>query len=211
MQSLQEELDSLKPYFISIRVVDGIYVLDIILKDKWVMLESEVIKPIRDKKTINYYLIYSENATIDDLILFAKQVINYNLEQEEKQALLKAKYEEIKNLFNEKSLDELKRVRFEIDEEQPVKILPSPTIVNTNNIKIGENEIELTDEEREFLEEEKRAENFRKYQEINKISKPKLETIQTNPIPEKMEIESNQSDCLCGSDEACEKCIDKKY
>ena len=46
-------------------------------------------------------------------------------------------------------------MRFEIDEEQPVKILPSPTIVNTNNIKIGENEIELTDEEREFLEEEK--------------------------------------------------------
>ena len=34
------------------------------------MLESENIKPIRDKKTFNYYLIYSENASIDDLILF---------------------------------------------------------------------------------------------------------------------------------------------
>ena len=77
-------------------------------------------------------------------------------------------------------------------------------------------EIELTDEDREILEEEARAERNRRAIESKKKTtgiKPIAKKIELPP-KRKIEMAMNEreeySDCDCGADEACDKCIDKK-
>ena len=73
----------------------------------------------------------------------------------------------------------------------------------------------LTEEEREMLEEEARAENFRRKREAEKLNgkvKPKMnvELPPRRKISEAIIANTLMPDCECGPDEACEKCIDSK-
>jgi uncharacterized Zn finger protein len=60
-----------------------------------------------------YTMFYSETKSFDQILDFIEEkVINYNLEVEEKERLLKAKVEELKRVFETKSLDELNHLKF---------------------------------------------------------------------------------------------------
>lgn len=218
--NIQKTLDLFKPYLLSIRILENMYFVDLLLKDDWVMLESPTIESMRgEDKSLNYRMLYSQNneITLDDLLLFAKSIIDFNIDKEAKHELLKAKVQELKESFKNKSLDELKKLKFVVDEDNFIPPLNEFDVnVESNFLPIQEN-IELSEEEREIIEEEKRAEKFRELQNKNKISK----TIKTNkinielPIKQvvvKTDIENNNSKiCECGDDEACDKCIDTKY
>ncbi len=76
--------------------------------------------------------------------------------------------------------------------------------------------IELTDEDREVLEEEARAERNRKIQENLKQKQSAIPITKKIELPPKRKMEmvtterDFESDCDCGPNDACEKCIDKK-
>jgi hypothetical protein len=75
--------------------------------------------------------------------------------------------------------------------------------------------IELTEEEREMLEEDARAERNRKAL-ASKKNKPVNNMASKVELPPKRKIEmaiadrDYETDCDCGENEACDKCIDKK-
>jgi len=117
---------------------------------------------------------------------------------------------------------------FEVEVEQPieqpieeeiveeVETPAQPPLPNAEFLDKDGNPIELTEEDRELLEEEARAERNRQIIEARKqktgvknISK-KVELPPKKPKMEMAHVTSSYTDCGCGEDEACDKCIDSK-
>jgi hypothetical protein len=100
----------------------------------------------------------------------------------------------------------------EVVEEETIN--ESPSINNAAYLDENGNPIEMTEEELEMLEEEARAERNRKA--LGRKNNPISNMAKKVELPPKRKIEmamadsDYESDCECGPEEACEKCIDKK-
>ena len=235
MANLQKTLDALQPYVIGIRYLDGIPVVDTVFKDGWTLPDSNLIDKAKGNDEMNYYMLFSnkDGIGLDELLEYVSITIKVNVEKEKKHELLKVKVNELKELFKKTSLAKLQRLVFSFDEEDLMPVLSdlnldetnievkTEEISNINSTEIEEqptqpeiNEKELTDEELEILEEEKRAENYKKIKEQQKSSS-QLETIKNKvELPPKKTIQSELKEieeiCDCGPYDACAKCIDKK-
>jgi hypothetical protein len=251
MSNIQKTLDSLQPYVISIRYVDGTPVVDAIFKEGWTVPDDSKIKKIKGNDDMNYFMIFSEveGIGLDELLAYVDRTIKLNQEREKKHDLLRKKVNELKELFKKTSLTKLSRLKFgfededltpklddfDVDDEFDEQTFDEPSVIQTfdepsviqepntkpsitSNVPFLDEDgkpIEMTEEEKEMLEEEARAERNRKVLE-NK--KPKT----INPIAKKVELPPKpkpqlsiadndfETDCECGSEEACEKCIDQK-
>jgi hypothetical protein len=124
MSSIQKTLDSLQPYVIGIRYLEGLPLVDTVFKEGWTVPEDSSITKIKGDEGMNYYMIYSEKkgVGIDELLSFVDKTIKLNLEREKKHELLRVKVEELKKLFKDNSLAKLSRLKFTFSEED---ILPS--------------------------------------------------------------------------------------
>lgn len=246
MKNIQETLDSLQPYVISIRYVDGTPVVDTIFKEGWTVPDDAKIKKIKGNDDMNYFMIFSEveGIGLDELLAYVDKTIKLNQEREKKHDLLRKKVNELKELFRKTSLTKLSRLKFgfededltpklddfdvddDFDEEtvasteQPFgeEVTKEPTFkpsITSDIPYLDENgkPIEMSEEEKEMLEEEARAQrNIRALQNnkpkaINHIAKK----VELPPKP-KLSIADNdfETDCECGPNEACDKCIDQK-
>jgi len=251
MSNIQKTLDSLQPYVIGIRYVQGVPLVDVIYKEGWTVPEDKSIKKVKGDEGMNYYMIFSEAEGIglDELLADVERTIKFNQEREKKHELLKVKVNELKELFKKHPLTKLNKLKFVLGEEdlvpnlndfdvddelddftpQPNHVaepkvhdvieeeIPEPTFTEPSTyVDENGNPIEMSDDEREMLEEEARAERNRammakkKESAISKVSK-KVEL----PPKRKIEMAINEqhdydTDCECGPNEACDKCIDKK-
>ena len=122
MSSIQKTLDSLQPYVIGIRYLEGLPLIDTVFKEGWSVPEDPVITKVKGDEGMNYYMIYSEKkgVGIDELLSFVDKTIKLNLEREKKQDLLRVKVEELKRLFKDNSLVKLSRLKFNFSEEDVV-------------------------------------------------------------------------------------------
>ena len=126
MANLQKALNALKPYVISIRYVEDLVVVDTIFKTGWNLIESSTIKRIKgEDETLNYYMIFSDNPNIglDELLDYVSNVIKINLDREKKHDLLRAKVNELKEVFKKHTLSQLSRLKFIIADEELVPTL----------------------------------------------------------------------------------------
>lgn len=255
--NIQKTLDSLQPYVISIRYLEGTPLVDAVFKEGWNVPDDPKIKKIKGDNDMNYFMLLSEDPAIglDELLGFVEKTIKLNIEREKKHDLLKVKFNELKEVFKKTSLDKLKNLKFTFAEEDLVptltefdmddfdeeEIIPQPLPqeklvpeeynipeeyeeVDSTPIKIEHTPyldedgipIELSEDDMELLAEEARAEQNRQYLE----SKNKKNT--TKKIANKVELPPKRkpvlettidynSDCECGPEEACDKCIDSKY
>lgn len=252
MSNIQKTLDSLQPYVIGIRYVEGTPVVDVVFKEGWTVPSDNNVKMAKGDELMNYYMLFSDSPKIglDDLLGYVERVIKLNLEKEKKHELLRQKVNELKEIFKKTPLTKLNRLKFtfaeeelipklnefdiDLDEEEDIQPMPMPVNEEAYEEEIIEqptqtsttpatfldengNPIELTDEEREMLEEEARAERNRKA--IQNKKKPTVQNKTVNNIelpprkkPEMVVTESygNDTDCDCGPNEACSKCIDSK-
>lgn len=125
MSSIQKTLDSLQPYVIGIRYLEGLPLVDTVFKEGWTVPEDPKITKVKGDEGMNYYMIYSENKSIgiDELLAFVDKTIKLNLEREKKHDLLRLKVEELKRLFKDNSLAKLSRLKFTFSEEDMVPSL----------------------------------------------------------------------------------------
>ena len=125
MSSIQKTLDSLQPYVIGIRYLEGLPLVDTVFKEGWTVPEDPKITKVKGDEGMNYYMIYSENKKvgIDELLAFVDKTIKLNLEREKKHDLLRVKVEELKKLFRETPLAKLSRLKFTFSEEEMVPSL----------------------------------------------------------------------------------------
>ena len=134
-----EKLNDLRPYVTGVRFVKELTIVDVILKNGWSVFESETITYKPGKNNGNYYMFYGINGDIslNDILEHIESIINVNIEKENKLSLLKSKIEELKMLFTSKTLKDLEKLKFTIDD------LNEP---NINDITYSTNE-ELNEEE----------------------------------------------------------------
>lgn len=248
MSNIQKTLDSLQPYVIGIRYVEGTPVVDAVFKEGWSVPADNNVKMAKGDESMNYYMLFSEspNIGLDDLLAYVDKVIKLNLEREKKHELLRVKVNELKEVFKKNTLAKLTRLKFtfaeeelvgnlndfdiDIDDEMPAEEVFEEEVIEENipnqqgnltnpaqYLDENGNPIELTEDEREILEEEARAE--RNLKAIRNGRKPTVTTKVQNKVelppkrkPELVLSESyeTETDCDCGPDEACDKCIDSK-
>jgi len=218
--NIQKTLDSLQPYVIGIRYLEGTPLVDVIFKEGWTVPDDNQITKIKGDEGMNYYMIYSEVAGvgIDELLGYVDKTIKINLEREKKHELLKTKVNELKEIFKKYSLTKLEKLKFTFAEEdlmptlndfdtdlvedtiQPsipvindsVEVEEQPVVSNTETIDMSN----LTEEEREILEEEARAEKNRLYLE-NKKKKNNINNLSKKvelPPKRKIEMAISESD-----------------
>lgn len=113
-----ENIKSIRPYFFSLREIEGNVSLDIKLPLSWKY--ETIVSPYRSIKTkvqdkSEKFTLISliSNATQDGYdVVFAcaLEIININKEEEEKQRLFQQKVKELQELFKKESLDKLKDI-----------------------------------------------------------------------------------------------------
>jgi len=119
---IQKRFNELQPYLRGVKLAGEYSVVECILKNTWKIegLTAEGVqykssgKESEDHKGYVGYMFWSE-MTIDELVDNVELIINANIEMEQKQALLRSKVEELKKMFEDKSLDELKGLKFSSD------------------------------------------------------------------------------------------------
>jgi hypothetical protein len=260
MSNIQKTLDSLQPYVIGIRYVEGSPLVDAVFKEGWTVPDDPKIKKMKGNDEMNYYMIYSDvnGIGLDELLDFVDRTIKLNVEREKKHELLRSTVNTLKEVFKKHPLNKLKTLKFTFSDEdlipnlndfdidsdfnlhdeltpsssKPEKVvqeiedeiieeefIEEPIIPVEHAAFLDENgqPIPPTEEELELLAEEARAEKNRKYLESKKAN-PKIKGKVELPPKKRVEMPAVQydysndySDCGCGPDEACDKCIDNKY
>ena len=122
MSNIQETLDSLQPYVIGIRYLEGTPLVDVVFKEGWAVQEDPKIKMMKGNEEMNYYMLFSEvkGVGLDELLGFVDKTIKLNIEREKKHDLLREKVQELKEVFKRNTLDKLKRLKFAFNEEDLV-------------------------------------------------------------------------------------------
>lgn len=112
---LDKVFDDLHPYLKVVKRSDNFYVIEVHFKKSWIIPEHDTIKSksqdLKDDK--KYYMFFSEQDTFDKILEWlVKDVIDFNIVTEQKEALLREKVAELKEMFESSSLDELKNLKF---------------------------------------------------------------------------------------------------
>jgi hypothetical protein len=108
---IEKSFNELYPYLKGIKKTDNYRIIETNLKSTW---EINLI----DEVSVKDHIFFSESLGFDDLLdWFKTNVVEYNLEIEEKERLLKMKVEELKRVFESKNLDELNNLKFTTEDD----------------------------------------------------------------------------------------------
>ena len=115
-----ENIKSLRPYFFSLREIEGNISLDMKLPLSWkyetIVAPYRSIKvKVQDKSEKFTLISLISNATQDGYdVVFAcsLEIVNVNKEEEEKRKLFQEKVKELENLFQKQTLNKLKDLNF---------------------------------------------------------------------------------------------------
>ena len=138
MKSLNLEIGNILEYLQQIRKLEDYLIFDIEFPNTWKILKKFVIEDkflnqgYSEDETKIIFSFVSEmtseslKKTHDNII----GIINYNLEREMKENLLQSKIDELKNIFNNQSLDQLKNLSFDLKQSKKNILIPNGTSEN---------------------------------------------------------------------------------
>lgn len=130
---ISERIKNLKPYFLSFNVMaedDASYVL-MHFPDNWVLPDAKMLKDvylteIAPRESGIFFLTEIENGT-DKLFDCVEFVVKYNKNIEERKYLLSEKIKELTKLFASAELEQLKSLKFVMDEVSQDQTEPKKT------------------------------------------------------------------------------------
>lgn len=122
---LQDKIVSLSEYKLSFQTSNDNFIISIIYKDKWAVIEpaNKDIGFFKDDKTPNkYYYVakLSDSEGLQCIFDTINETIIYNKELEAKISLIKEKCDELYQIFMDKPLEELQTLQF-VTKPQPRK------------------------------------------------------------------------------------------
>lgn len=144
MKSLNLEIGNIIEYLQQIRKLEDYLIFDMEFSNTWKILKKFVIEDKFVNQGLNedgsklLFSFVSEltpealKKTLENIL----GIINYNLEREMKENLLQSKIDELKNIFNNQSLDQLKNLSFDI--KTPKKNIIKPNGTSENVEILGE-------------------------------------------------------------------------
>lgn len=212
MSKIQEKLNSLRPYVIGIRYVEGVQLVDAVFKEGWVVPKSKFIQAERVDSENNYYMFFSdrEDVDIDDLLGYVQDIININVERENKFELLKLKVDELKNIFKDNTLTKLQRLKFTFSD---LDVLPSLVDIDTI-VEVYDEPVKVIGKEETKEINEAKTTNKQQTKQTNLVT-IKNNDIELPPKGKKVELEEfNEPTVVCkcgfGLNEVCPACETEK-
>lgn len=116
-------IKSTNNYLKSVRIIKDYISFDMTFSNTWSILKEhtkdiEVIKnnPQEDNKVVISFVSPYNEESIDRVEKSINSIIKYNIEKEEKERLFKSKVQELRSIFENKKLDSLKNLKFDINE-----------------------------------------------------------------------------------------------
>lgn len=145
-------IESTKSYLKSVRVIKDYISFDMCFSKYWSITKQqtndvEVIKNENSQepdKVIVSFVTTFDRVSIDKVENVINTVIKTNLEREEKEKLFKDKVQELKNIFEKQKLDNLKGLKFDLDE---FSLMSTKTENNGQGVTERNGEIEVREEE----------------------------------------------------------------
>jgi len=127
--NLYEQLNKIFPYLLSIRKLEGYVSIDIEFPNTWKLPKKYIDEKMvveqkstkSDFRCLSFATQFNEE-TLDKLFDNLNNIINYNLEREEKERLFETKVMELKNFFDKAKLTDLKSLEFQIKNEFKVTL-----------------------------------------------------------------------------------------
>ena len=134
--SLFTEFSALLPYLQSVRKIKTYMSFDVAFPDTWKLPKKYVDeqKVAEQESSVPNHRLFSFISEINETEIEKnsnniQNIINYNLEREEKEKLFQTKVEELKLLFEKQTLKSLKSLKFDIkipkiqlqDDEEEIK------------------------------------------------------------------------------------------
>jgi hypothetical protein len=118
--SLYKEFSTLFPYLQSVRKLQNFLSFDVMFSTSWKLPkkyvdEEKVMEQESKTPNMRLFSFVSEidEQSIEKVSTNIQNIINYNLEREEKDVLFQTKVTELKNIFEKQSLKNLKMLKFE--------------------------------------------------------------------------------------------------
>lgn len=119
--SLYSEISKILPYLQSVRTLEKYFSIDINFPKKWKLPktyvdENKVVEHATKEPNKRFFSFVSElsekdlNIVIDNI----ENIIDYNIEREEKENLFKSKIEDLKKVFETGNLEDLRYLSFEM-------------------------------------------------------------------------------------------------
>ena len=109
-------------YLKSVRVLKNYVSFDMVFPSSWVMFKKypegvEVLQNLnQEDKMITSFVCENKKNLIDVLEDTMENIIKTNIEREEKDRLFKSKVMELKSIFENQDLENLKSLKFDIEE-----------------------------------------------------------------------------------------------
>ena len=115
-------IEKTNKYLKSVRILKNYVSFDMIFPNSWIMLKKvpENIEILQNENNegivVTSFVCKNTKEYIDILERILDNVIKTNIEKEEKERLFKSKVKELQNIFEKEKLDNLKSLKFDIEE-----------------------------------------------------------------------------------------------
>jgi len=109
---------SLETYFRSVRRIKDYISFDLYFPDSWVIENREnieVVKTDSDSGKVTSLVIEYNNENLNIIEKYIENIIKTNLELEEKKKLFNDKVHELRGLFENSNIENLRSMKFNID------------------------------------------------------------------------------------------------
>lgn len=118
--TLQGKINNIQPYFRSVEIKESFYILRVVYPNKWsgYNRDDEKIKTAKsDNSNENEWFYYADIESVDlnEIFDLIEETIVTNQEMYQKIELMKIKMSELKDIFQEESLEKLKTLQFTFD------------------------------------------------------------------------------------------------
>ncbi len=126
-------------YLRSVRTLKNFISFDMVFPGTWMTLKKypegvEVIQTESENGSMITSFVCENNKTLIDILeQTMDSFIKTNIEREEKEKLFKSKVQELKNIFESEKLENLKSLKFDIEELTKILQNDEPEEVNIKN------------------------------------------------------------------------------
>ena len=109
-------------YLKSVRILKNYVSLDMIFPSTWVMLKKmpegvEIVQTeTQDTGMVSSFVCENKEDLLNKVEEIFDNIVKTNIEREEKERLFKMKVKELQNIFENEKLDNLKSLKFDLEE-----------------------------------------------------------------------------------------------
>lgn len=151
-----EFIEKTKNYLKSVRILKDYVSFDLIFKKTWVLTKEikkgvEIIKEgsFDDDRVVISFVSKIDKDDIQMVEEVVDKIIRFNIEREEKERLFKTKVDELKSIFANKQLEDLKNLKFDTYQDIETFIDDGGLENTTGNTELRETEEEEPTEHRD--------------------------------------------------------------